>query len=144
MLCAFQSTATSRKFYAEVRQSFLASFKKDQNLQMTVQGLGTQTWLLQGRVRLIQEVHLRNLRKPVRKILLKCQNSLGLPPASNQEFGKYLEKELHVTPDEAPFSGESHWWTPESPFAVLGESAATAAEHPPATARALLGAQARG
>ena len=57
------------KFYAEVRQLLLASFKKDQNFQMTVQGLGTQTWLLQGRERLKQEVHLRNLRKRVRKIL---------------------------------------------------------------------------
>ena len=50
------------KFYAEVRQLFLVSFKKDQNFQMTVQGLGTQTWLLQGRERLKQEVNLRNWR----------------------------------------------------------------------------------
>ena len=71
---------------------------------------------------------------------MQWHSSLGLPPASNQEFGKYLEKELHVTPDAAPFSGESHWWTPESPPAVLGGSAATvAAAQPPAAARATLG-----
>ena len=108
------------KFYADVRQLFLESLKKDQNFQMTVQGLETQAWLLQGRVRLNQEVHLRNLRKRVRKILLKCHDSLGLPPASNQEFGKCVEKELQVTPDTAPFSGDSHWWTPEILSPVLG------------------------
>ena len=55
---------------------------------------------------------------------------------------EYLEKELQVTPDAAPFSGESHWWTPESPPAVLGGSVATAAVRPLAAARALLGAPA--
>ena len=82
---------------------------------MTVQGLGTQRWLLQGQVRLNYDMHLRNLLTLVRKILLKCHDSLCLPPASYQEFGKYLEKELHVTPDAEQFSRESHWWIPESP-----------------------------
>ena len=67
---------------------------------------------------------------------MQWHSRLGLPPASNQEFGKDLEKELQVTPDAAPFSGESHWWTPESPPAFLGGSAATAAAaRPPGYAR---------
>ena len=52
---------------------------------------------------------------------------LQVPPASKQAFTEYLEKELQVTPDAAPFSGESHWWTHEIVSPVLGGSAATAA-----------------
>ena len=107
---------------------------------MTVQGLGTAVWRLNGRAKMTGEFRLRSARRRVRGILMQWHGRLGLPPASNQEFGKYLEKELHVTPDAAPFSGESHWWTPESPPAVLGGSAATAAAaRPPAAARATLG-----
>ena len=74
---------------------------------MTVKGLETAMWLFRGQVRLKDEVHLRNLRKRVRKILLKCHDSLGLPTASDQDFGKYLEKTLHVAPDTTPFSVDS-------------------------------------
>ena len=109
---------------------------------MTVQGHRTTVWRLKGRAKMGAEVRLRSARQRVRDILMKCHGRLGLPPASNQEFRKYLEKELQVTPDAAPFSGESHWWTPESPPAVLGGSVATAAVRPLAAARALLGAPA--
>ena len=71
---------------------------------------------------------------------MQWHGRLGLPPASNQAFGEYLERKLQVTPDAAPFSGESHWWTPEILSPVLGGSAATAAAaRPPAAARATLG-----
>ena len=79
---------------------------------------------------------------------MKWHGRLGLPQDSSQEFGIYLEKELHVMPDAAPFSGESHWWTPESPpdrppaaiwAPVLGGSAATAAARPQDAPRATLG-----
>ena len=33
-------------------------------------------------------------------------------PAPKQAFTEYVEKELQVTQDAAPFSGESHMWTP--------------------------------
>ena len=114
---------------------------------MTVLGFGTAVWRLNGRAKMTGEVRLRSARRRVSGILMQWYGRLGLPPASNQEFGKYLEKELQVTPDAEGatsdagrlFSGESHWWTPQSPSAVLGGSAATAAAHPPAAARAQLG-----
>ena len=70
---------------------------------------------------------------------MQWHGRLGLPPASNQAFGEYLERELQVTPDAAPFSGESHWWTPEILSPVLGGSAATAAARPQDAPRAPLG-----
>ena len=70
---------------------------------------------------------------------MQWHGRLGLPPASNQAFGEYLERELQVTPDAAPFSGESHWWTPEILSPVLGGSAATAAARPQDAPRATLG-----
>ena len=73
---------------------------------MTVQGHGTTVWRLKGRGKMGAEVRLRSDRQRVRDILTKCHCRLGLPPASNQEFGKYLEKELQVKSDAAPFSGE--------------------------------------
>ena len=44
-----------------------------------------------------------------------------------------------MTPDAAPFSGESHWWAPEILSPVLGGSAATAATRPQDAPRATLG-----
>ena len=123
--------SNAQKLYSGLRHWFLESFNKDRNFQMSVDGLEKETWLFRGRVRLRNEVHLRNARTRVRKILLKCHASLGLSPASNQEFGKYLEKELQVTLDAAPFSGESHWWTPESPPAVLTDSSVDQQPRPP-------------
>ena len=102
-------------YYADLRQSFLDSYKKEKYFQFSVLGLDTATWRLQGRSSFKCEVHLRSARKRIREILMKWHGRLGLPQASSQEFGIYLEKELHVMPDAAPFSGESHWWTPESP-----------------------------
>ena len=106
---------------------------------MTVQGLGTAVWRLNGRAKMTGEFRLRSARRRVRGILMQWHGRLGLPPASNQEFRKYLEKEQQVTPDAAPFSGESHWWTPEILSPVLGGSAATAAARPQDAPRATLG-----
>ena len=70
------------------------------------------------------------------KKLMQWHGRLVLPPASNQAFTEYLQKELQVTQDAAPFSGESLWWTPEILSPVLGGSAATAASRPQDAPRA--------
>ena len=143
----------STTYYADLRQSFLESYKKDEYFQISVLGLDTATWRLRGRSRFKHEVHLRNARLRIRELLIKWHGRLGLPPTANQEFSRYLEKELHVTPDAEPFSGEphcgeSHWWIPESPpdrpqaavgAPVLGESAAAAAGRPQDAQRVSLG-----
>ena len=47
--------------YADLRQSFLECYKKDEDFQMTVLGLETATWRLRGRSRFKYEVHLQKL-----------------------------------------------------------------------------------
>ena len=84
-----------RSVYADLRKSFLESYKKDLVFHMTVQGHGTTVWRLKGRAKMAAKVRLRSARQRVRGILMKCHGRLSLPPAS-------------------------HWWTPESPPAVLG------------------------
>ena len=100
-------------YYADLRQSFLECYKKDEDFQMTVLGLETATWRLRGRSRFKYEVHLQKARQRIGGILMQWHGRLGLPEASsglrNQAFGEYLERELQVTPDAAPLSGESHW-----------------------------------
>ena len=95
---ALEATAN----YELLRQSFLESYSKDPYFQMTVQGLGTAVWRLNGRAKMGGSPQICSTT--CQRILMKCHGRLGLPPASNQEFGKYLEKELQVTPDAAPFS----------------------------------------
>ena len=43
------------------------------------------------------EVHLQKARQRIGGILMQWHCRLGLSPASNQEFGKYLEKLMQVT-----------------------------------------------
>ena len=87
---------------------------------MTVLGLETATWRLLGQSRFKYELHLQKARQRIGGILMQWHGRLGLPPASNQAFGEYLGRELQLTQDAAPFSGESHWWTPEILSPVLG------------------------
>ena len=120
----------SPKFYADLRLSFLESYKKDQYFQMSVQGLGTGTWQMRGRAMPKAPVHLRNARQRVRDILINCHRRLALNPAMDQAFGKYLETKLRVTSVEEPFSGSTHWWTPEDPRGQPSFAAAAAFSGP--------------
>ena len=123
------SNATDTNFYADLRLSFLKSFIKDQRFQMSVQGLGTATWQLQGRVMLKADVRLRTARQRIRDILLKWHGRLGLSADAGHAFKKLLESKLVVKSlaHDEPFAGDSHWWTPESPPLVGSVPYASAA-----------------
>ena len=101
-------------YYADMGHTFLESYSQDQFFQMSVQGVGTSTWWLQGSVRLKENVRLRSARSRVRKILLDCHSRHVLNTELNTKFGEYLASELKVTSDAAQLSGNSHWWTPSS------------------------------
>ena len=101
-------------YYADMGHTFLESYSQDQFFQMSVQGVGTSTWWLQGSVRLKENVRLRSARSRVRKILLDCHSRHVLNTELNTKFGDYLASELKVTSDAAQLSGNSHWWTPSS------------------------------
>ena len=128
--CKYNSTCkfpSHTNFYADLRLSFLKSFIKDQRFQMSVQGLGTATWQLQGRVMLKADVRLRTARQRIRDILLKWHGRLGLSADAGHAFKKLLESKLVVKSlaDDEPFAGDSHWWTPESPPVVVSVSDAS-------------------
>jgi len=150
-------------YHEDLKKSFLESYaNKDEWFQMSVQGLGTPTWHLQGRAKLQKEIHHRSARKRIRDILIKCQGNLGLSPPVNQAYSKYLETALVVKPDAEPLSGERRWWRtaapaagpallpaaaagapvaapPRAPGASTAPGAGRGAAAPPATARAASG-----
>ena len=80
-MIALEATANNEL----LRQSFLKSFCKDQYFQMTVQGLGTAVWHLNGLAKMTGDVLLRSAWRRVRGILMQWYCRLGLPPASNQD-----------------------------------------------------------
>jgi hypothetical protein len=86
-------------FYADMEQTFLESYSQDHFFQMSVQGVRTATWRLQGSVRMKEDVPLRNARLRVRKILLSCHSRHVLDTGLNTKFGDYLASELTVTAD---------------------------------------------
>ena len=101
-------------YYADLEQTFFKCYKDALFFQMSVQGVRTATWWLQGSVRLKEDVLLKNARSRVRKILLDCHSRHVLDTELNTKFGDYLASELKVTSDAEQLSGNSHWWTPSS------------------------------
>ena len=101
-------------YYADLEQKFLEYYKDALFFQMSVQGVRTATWWLQGSVRLKEDVLLKNARSRVRKILLDCHSRHVLDTELNTKFGDYLASELKVTSDAEQLSGNSHSWTPSS------------------------------
>jgi hypothetical protein len=67
-------------YYANMKQTvltFLESYWQEQFFQISVQGVETATWWFQESVtlRMKNDVHLRNARARLRKILLSCYSS---------------------------------------------------------------------
>ena len=102
-------------YHEDIRDSFLESYKKENNFQMSMQGLGTGTWLLDGRVKFKKAQRLRTARERIRGILLKCHNRLGFSDAANQAFSEYLGQTANLTAkkDCEPFAEGGHRWIVE-------------------------------
>ena len=102
----------STKFYADVKESFLKSYKNENKFEISLQGLGTETWRLDGRVMFTKPCKQRNARERIKGILMKCHKRLGLSDAANQAFNQHWAQtaNLNVKKDTAPFAGESHRW----------------------------------
>jgi hypothetical protein len=110
----FNSTATTA-YHEDLRESFLKSYQKENKFKMSLQGLGTGTWHLLGRVLFSQPCKLRSARDRVRTILMKCHERLGLSYAENQAFSHQLgvTANLSVKKDTEPFAEEGHHWNVE-------------------------------
>jgi hypothetical protein len=74
----------------------------------------TTTWRLQGFIKMVHEVVLKNARVRIRKNLMACNSRHSPTEDLKQKCGDYLARHLHVTADAEPLSGASHWWTPEN------------------------------
>jgi hypothetical protein len=62
----------STAYHTDIRESFLKSYKNEKKIQMCLQGLGTGTWHLEGRVMFAKPCKLRYARERIKGILLKC------------------------------------------------------------------------
>ena len=72
---------------------------------MSLQGLGTDTWRLEGRVKLNKPCKLRNARTRFKSVLMDWNDGLDPPPNESHAFNTHLAKYLDVKPDAAPFTG---------------------------------------
>ena len=145
---------------------------KNERFQMSLQGLGTDTWRLEGRVKLNKLCKLRNARTRIKSVLMDWNDGLDPPPNESHAFNAHLAKCLDLKPDAAPFTaaGDTHSWTiverqaaqappaaiaerqaaPAPPAAITGapiagaggQAAAAAGQQPPAGAGALAAAPA--
>jgi len=105
-------------YHEDLKTSFLESYaKKNEWLQISLQGLGTPTWQLQGQAKLEKAIRHSSARTRIRDIFKKCHDGLGLSPPVNQAYSKYLETALVVKPDAEPLSGERRWWRTAAPAA---------------------------
>ena len=118
------------KIYGDLRQSFLHAYQKEEYFQVSVQDLETTRWKIRGRAKLNNCVHLRNARKRIRSLLVRWHDSLCLGEVENAVFGQVIAAKLIVKPDVEPFTGPTHWWTPEVPLPPAAAAAATTSGPP--------------
>ena len=111
----------STAYHEDLRESFLKSYQRENKFKMSLQGLGTGTWHLLGRVVFSQTCKLRSARDRIKSILMKCHGRLDLSSAENQAFSQHLglTSNLNVKKDTEPFAEEFHQWN------VVGSSGET-------------------
>ena len=70
----------STKFYADVKESFFKSYKNENKFQISLQGLGTETWRLEGRVMFTKPCKQRNASERINstnighKVATNCES----------------------------------------------------------------------
>jgi hypothetical protein len=106
------ASCDSKAYLEDVRDSFLKSYKNETKFQMSLQGLGTGSWHLDGRVMFTSSCKLRNARQRIKTILMKCHERLRLSHAEIQAFNQHLGQtaNLNVKKDTEPFAEEGHRW----------------------------------
>ena len=143
-----------------LRDFFMTRYKSEQQFRMSLQGLGTDMWRLEGRVLFNKPCKLRSARRKLKGVLMEWNDGLQPSPSASDAFNNHLAKCLDVKPDAAPFTaaGDTHSWTiverqaapaaPPAPIAGApiagagGQAAAAAGQQPPAGAGALAAAPA--
>ena len=106
------SSCDSTAYHADIRESFIKSYQKEK-FKISLQGLGTGTWRLDGRLMFTNSCKPKNARERIKGILMKCYKRLGLSEAENKTFSEYLKQSanLNVKKDIEPFAEEGHSWS---------------------------------
>jgi hypothetical protein len=109
------ASCDSAAYHEEIRDSFLKSYQKERKFQMSVQGLGTEMWRLEGRVMFSKPCKPKSVRQRIKDILLKCYNNLNFSSDEKKKFNQYLQEtaNLNVKKDTQPFDEEGHHWNVE-------------------------------
>ena len=130
-----------------LRDLFLTRYKNEQQFRMSLQGLGTDMWRLEGRVLFNKPCKLRSARRKLKGVLMDWNDGLQPPPSASDAFNNHLAKCLDVKSDAAPFTaaGDTHSWTiverqaaqAAPPAAIAGAPIAGAGGQAAAAARPL-------
>ena len=99
-------------YHEDIKSSFIKSYQKERKFQVSLRGLGTGTWRLEGRVMFANTCKLRTARERFKAILMKCHERLRFSHAENQAFNQHLAQtaNLNVKKDTEPFAGKDHSW----------------------------------
>ena len=104
------ASCDSTAYHEDIKSSFLKSYQKERKFQVSLRGLSTGTWRLEGRVMFTNTCKLRTASERFKAILMKCHERLRFSHAENQAFNQHLAQtaNLNVKKDTEPFAGESH------------------------------------
>ena len=100
----------SNAYHKRLRDIFMSTYKTDQRFQMSLQGLGTDVWRVEGRIKLNKQCQLRSARKRFMGVLMDCHDDLHTSRNESDAFRNDIAKFLHVKPDNEPFPevGDTH------------------------------------
>ena len=100
-------------YHERLRDLFMTTYKNEQRFQMSLQGLGTNMWRVEGRVKFNKKCQLKSARKRIKGVFMDCHDSLQPSLNESDAFNQHLAKFLNVKPDDQPFSGDgdTHSWT---------------------------------
>jgi hypothetical protein len=93
----FHDGCNAAAFYADMEQTFLESYSQDHFFQISVQGVRTATWRLQGSLRMKEDVLLRNARLRVRNANRHSFGQWPTPWSSRCQVTKILSSRTFVS-----------------------------------------------
>jgi hypothetical protein len=77
---------------------------------MTLKVFGSESWNMQGQIRLKADVVRRNARMRLREKYLASFKQLFLPSGEEKAFAEMLDKNFTFVADDSGLSGETHFW----------------------------------
>ena len=81
-------------FHAVLKKSCMESYKNATYFQMSLKGLGSELWNMQGHICFSADVVRRNARTRLREKLIASSKQLSSPPSKEKEFADMLDWNL--------------------------------------------------